>query len=159
MGGPGLIDGTVVDELDNFYIQNFIVDDVKFPSAEHYFQYKKCVDKEDFEKILNAKTGMESWVHGNNVKLRKDWETVKVEIMYEGNKAKFGQNQDLAKILTSTKGNVRFDSSTSFWNKWNGLIMERIRAELRFEDGTADETDKLTAEKLKKLMDDFKNSK
>ena len=74
--------------------------------------------------------------------------------MYEGNKAKFDQHKDLAEKLMNTKGDVIFGGSTSFWNKWNGLIMERIRAELRDRD----EEDKKTVERIKKLMEEYQKS-
>jgi hypothetical protein len=68
--------------------------------------------------------------------------------MYNGNLAKFQvsilfpvarmhasthvkQNDDLRADLLATKGKVTFDASTAFWCKWNGLIMELIREELR----------------------------
>jgi len=54
--------------------------------------------------------------------------------MYEGNLAKFQQNPKLSAELISTQGSITFDNSTAFWCKWNGLIMELIREEIRPEN-------------------------
>ncbi|CAF4075098.1 unnamed protein product, partial [Adineta steineri] len=76
--------------------------------------------------------GTSAWAAGQRVQIRSDWEAIKVDEMYNGNLAKFQQNDDLrTALINSGNGTVRFTGSTPFWNKWNGLIMERIRAELR----------------------------
>ena len=46
--------------------------------------------------------------------------------MYEGNKQKFFQNEDMKNQLIKTKGRITFGNG--FWDKWNGLILERVRA-------------------------------
>jgi ribA/ribD-fused uncharacterized protein len=154
MGGPGLIDGKVHEECDNFSVDYFDVDGVKYPTAEHYFQCQKTFVQEERDEILAKNNAINAWVLGNKVNLRPDWERIKVRVMYEGNKARFEQNPDIAKSLCSTKGRIKMSGSTSFWNHWNGLIMERIRAEMR-----DNEEDKKTAEEIKLLMDDFENGK
>ncbi|CAF5071623.1 unnamed protein product, partial [Rotaria sp. Silwood1] len=69
---------------------------------------------------------------GKTVQLRSDWESVKVDEMYKGNLAKFQQNEDLRKaLLESGTGPILFTESSPFWNYWNDLILQRIRAELR----------------------------
>jgi len=154
MGGPAFIDEIEHDECDNFYAIEFTVDGLTFYCAEQYFQYKKTFEKNEQEKLLQCKTGMKSWVEGNKVKLRPDWEEVKVNIMYEGNLARFQQNQEIREKLLSSKGTVKFYSSTTFWNNWNGLIMERIRAELRNS-----EEDRLRAEEIVGMMQEYQKGK
>lgn len=39
--------------------------------------------------------GADVWSASRSVTLRPDWEQVKVRVMYNGNKAKFEQNEDL----------------------------------------------------------------
>jgi len=94
---------------------------------------------------------MSVWSAGSRIKLRPDWEAIKVRVMYTGNKLKFEQNPELAKKLCATTGKVKFHGSTSFWCKWNGLIMERIRAELR-QNG---EEDAKVAAEIKQMMDNY----
>lgn len=129
----------------------FTVNGVEYCSAENYFQCAKTTTKEEHEYVRKSGPGMEAWGAGANVKLRKDWESVKVNEMYIGNKAKFEQNPELLKKLCSTKGNVDFGGSTSFWNKWNGLIMERLRAEFRNQD----DEDVKRAKEIKEMMEEY----
>lgn len=68
--------------------------------------------------------------------------------MYEANHNKFSQNKELADTLTGTKGEIYFGEG--FWGKWNGLILTRIRAELR--NGKDDDK---TVEDIKQQMRDY----
>jgi len=133
MGGPGKSDGRVIKCVDNFLPTKFVVNNVEYCSAENYFQAAKCTTKEEFEKVRRGGCGADVWMVGSSVNLRPDWEEVKVRVMYEGNKAKFEQNEKLKDQLLITKGRITFDNSTAFWCKWNGLICELIREELRGE--------------------------
>lgn len=132
MGGPGDVDGKQHPETDNFLPANFVINGITYPSVENYFQCAKTTNAADRDMILKSGTGNSAWAAGQRVQIRDDWEAIKVEEMYKGNLAKFEQNPELRNALISS-GNaaVRFTGSTPFWNKWNGLIMERIRAELR----------------------------
>ncbi|CAF1468845.1 unnamed protein product [Didymodactylos carnosus] len=152
MGGPSFIDGKCHEETNNFQACRFEVDGIEYCSAENYFQTQKGTTTEAREKVRNSGPGAACYMAGSYVHpLRPDWESVKVQVMYDGNKAKFEQNSEFAKALMSTKGDVRFGSSTTFWNTWNGLIMERIRAELR-RNGPEDEE---TVKRIKELMDKY----
>ncbi len=144
MGGPGLIDGKTHKECDNFSVNPFVVDGVEYLTAEHYFQVQKTDIESERKEILKSKSPLDAWILGNQVTLRSDWEKIKVRVMYEGNLERFLQNPQIAETLCSTKGSIVMSGSTTFWNKWNGKIMERIRAELRGKDD-----DLIFAEKLK----------
>jgi len=133
MGGPGLIDGKTVHAVDNFLPSTFEVEGVEYYSAENYFQCQKCLNKDEFERVRKSGCGADVWGAGSRVQLRPDWEIIKVRKMYEGNKAKFEQDEKLRQKLLATKGEVTFHGSTAFWCKWNGRIMELIREELREE--------------------------
>jgi hypothetical protein len=152
MGGPSTIDGKSHPETDNFLPCKFIIDGITYSSAENYFQCAKATNDADRYMVLNSGSGCAAWAAGNKIKIRSDWETVKVDEMYKGNLAKFQQNEDLRNaLLSSGTGSVRFGGSTGFWNKWNGLIMERIRAELR-QNG---EDDARRAAEVRDEMDKF----
>ena len=71
--------------------------------------------------------------------------------MYNGNKAKFEQNPKLQESLCQTEGRIIFSDSSSFWSKWNGLIMERLRAEFR-KNGKEDEKE---VESIKLKMEEY----
>jgi ribA/ribD-fused uncharacterized protein len=123
MGGPGIINGKEYYCVDNFQKCKFMLDDKEYCSSENYFQSQKATNEEDFEKIRKSGPGMECYSLGGKIELRSDWEKVKVEVMYIGNKAKFEQNKKFAKELTSSTGKIVFEQSTFFWNLWNGIFI------------------------------------
>lgn len=68
------------------------------------------------------------------VSLRKDWEMVKVRVMYTGNRAKFEQHPALAQSLVSTgNAKISFHASSDFWCNWNAIIMTLLREEFKAE--------------------------
>ena len=152
MGGPAEINGKCHRETDNFLPCKFVIDSITYSSAENYFQCAKTTNENDRNMVLNSGSGVSAWAAGQRVKIRSDWESVKVLEMYKGNKAKFEQNEDLRNdLLSSGNGSICFRGSTPFWNRWNGLILERIRAELR-QNG---EEDFQRANEIRDAMDKF----
>lgn len=67
-----------------------------------------------------------------------------MRFIFKGNKHKFEQNEELKRVLLSTSGPITFRGSTAFWCKWNGLICDLIREELR-------ESDKRDIEKINRI--------
>jgi len=152
MGGPADIDGKQHQETDNFLPCKFVINGITYSSAENYFQCAKTTNQADRDMILKSGAGCGAWAAGQRVAIRSDWEAVKVDEMYRGNLAKFQQNEDLRNaLLSSGTGSIRFTGSTPFWNRWNGLILERIRAELR-QNG---EDDARRAAEVRDAMDKF----
>lgn len=148
MGGPATIDGIVYPVTDNFWECSFKVNGKEYCSAENYFQSCKTTNEADHEFVRKSGPGMEAWNAGCKIALRPDWEEVKVNYMYEANYNKFTQNKELADTLIGTKGEIYF--GTGFWGKWNGVVLTRIRAELRNE-----KEDHEVAENMKKEMRDY----
>ena len=132
MGGPCTIDGKKYRSTDNFAQIPFQLKGKEWVSCEQYFQAQKYPDESYQEVIRAEKDGMKQWVLGQSRKHRivKNWEKVKVDIMYEANKAKFLQHPDLAAELIATSGSIR-PGGDPFWSIWNGVILTRIREELR----------------------------
>ena len=155
MGGSAIIDGEYHSETNNFLICSFFVDGLEYSSSENYFQSVKANKKEDKEFVRKeGSTGMKAWNLGNSVEIRPDWDAIRVEVMYQGNKAKFEQNKSFIEELIKTKGIIVFKSSTNFWNYWNGKIMERLRAEFRDT-----EEDRKVAEEITGLMSKYREEK
>ncbi len=126
--------------LSNFYLCKIKIDGVEYSSGEAAFQAQKCVDKEEKARFVEL-TPLLSKKFGKSVKLRPDWEKVKVDIMTEVVRAKFTQNTDLAEKLIATgdaeliEGNHWRDY---FWGMCNGKgknnlgkILMKIREELK----------------------------
>lgn len=130
MGGPAITEnGEILKEADNFFEIPFTVDGIVFHSSEQCFQAMKATDRQDFDLIRLSPPGA-AWTLGRRITLRTDWEQVKIDAMYRANREKFFQNAGAAAKLLATRGALEFRASTPFWNRWNALIVERIREEL-----------------------------
>jgi hypothetical protein len=135
MGGPCTVNGVSYDALDNFLQCSFELDGVQWTSAEQYFQAAKFLDPDYNEEIRGCHDGDACWSLGNTraYPIRDDWEAVKVDVMYEANRAKFSApgNEALREALLSTGTGQIQAYGFPFWAKWNGILLERIREELR----------------------------
>jgi len=86
--------------------------------VEHAFQAEKCLDSQAQKEIRNAETPGMAKKLGGTVKLRDDWEQIKIPTMTELVWLKFEQNPFLSDKLVDTKyayiveGNYRHDN---FW--------------------------------------------
>ena len=113
-----------------------------WPTSEHYFQAQKFKDAKVKEKIRKAKTPSLAARMGRDrsLKLRRDWESVKVGVMTEAVRAKFAQHEDLRELLLST-GDAQLVEHTdrdAYWGDGGdgsgknmlGRILMRVREEL-----------------------------
>jgi len=147
MGGSAFIEGKEYKEFDNFYECKFRDSNENiFISSEHYYQYSKCVN--DFDRARVLKSSIENvYSVGQSVVLREDWEKIKLYKMYEANRMKYFQNQDLGNQLKGTIGEIIVPSimfGCLFWGagiagiydgeNWNGKILMAIRDELNGKD-------------------------
>lgn len=77
-----------------------------FHNTEQYFMYMKAVifgDKEVADKILATKNPKKAKELGRIVRNYDDkvWNDIRYKIMVDANKAKYSQNEELKKIITS----------------------------------------------------------
>ena len=87
--------------LSNFYNSPVTYDGITYQNSEAAFQAQKTLDiekRKEFSKIEPALAKRK----GMKVKLRSDWEDVRLRIMLEVCRAKFTQNPQLAKRLLAT---------------------------------------------------------
>lgn len=91
-------------EFSNFAPYSIHLDQQHWPTVEHYFQAQKFSDKNYQQKIRQANSPMLAATLGRDrkQKLRKDWESVKVQIMRKALIAKFQQHHDLRALLIGT---------------------------------------------------------
>lgn len=106
-------------EFSNFAAFPIKVDGLMWPTSEHYFQAQKFEDGSYREKIRKAKTPMiaAQWGRDRKMKLRRDWESVKVDVMLKAVMAKFSQHEELKNMLLET-GDARLVEHTendSYW--------------------------------------------
>ena len=114
-----------------------------WPTTEHYFQAQKFAGTEREEEIRQAKSPMIAARMGRSRKhrLRRDWESVKEDVMYRAVLAKFTQHDDLRAILLGTGDAILVEhtENDSYWGDGGdgsgrnrlGHILMRVRAELR----------------------------
>jgi ribA/ribD-fused uncharacterized protein len=126
--------------LSNFYTSTIYVDGKSYASVEHAYQAFKTLDPVQHETIRNAKTPGEAKKLGRAIPLRKDWETVKVDLMKDFVHRKF-ENPFLREMLLATdeadlvEGNHWNDT---FWGvcrgvgqNWLGRILMDERASIQ----------------------------
>ena len=145
MGGPARVHGRAYHSTDNFLIAPTTVDDLVYPSAEHYYQFAKFDQARGVkgcpahcEAIRLAPSGEAAWSLGQSRKfpLIPDFERHKAALMYRGVRAKFHQHPGLAAELLSTGSSpITAAPSTADWQRTNSLILERVREELRIAAG------------------------
>jgi len=87
--------------LSNFYTCEIIYEDLVFTSVEAAFQAAKCEDYAD-RLIFQKLAASEAKKAGRRVKLRADWEHVKIPIMSELVRLKFVGNSELLNKLAAT---------------------------------------------------------
>lgn len=128
--------------LSNFYFSDFTIDGITYPTVEHYFQSKKFEGEVQERYILSLDHPAQTAKEGKrrDFPLRKDWEQVKEDVMYEGIKAKFTQSLELSSKLCDTHSAELIEDSPYdyYWgvgrNKTGqnrlGVLLMRLRAEI-----------------------------
>ncbi len=106
-------------EFSNFALYPVTMKKKRWPTTEHYFQAQKFTDKKDQEAVRKANSPMLAARMGRDRKrkLRRDWESAKVNIMREAVHAKFTQHDELRELLLST-GDAKIVEHTENDNYW-----------------------------------------
>lgn len=125
--------------LSNFYNAPVSYNGLTYQNSEAAFQAQKEIRDEDRKKYTSMNPS-QAKLAGRHCKLRKDWEDIKEQTMYEIVSAKFTQNKNLAKLLIDTgnayleEGNWWYDTT---WGVCNGVgqnklgkILMRVREEI-----------------------------
>ena len=131
--------------FSNFYRHPIHVDGKRWPTSEHYFQAQKFAGTPHEEAVRLCKTPRQAADMGRSRKLplRRDWESVKDEVMYAAVRAKFTQHTDLREILlfTGTALLVEHTENDDYWGDGGdgsgrnmlGRILMEVREQLRTE--------------------------
>ena len=88
--------------LSNFYEYPIYYNKLVFCNAEAAFQAQKVINEKDQYKFINLNASQARKL-GKTVQLRKDWEEIKDNVMYEIVKRKFLTNKELQQKLLETK--------------------------------------------------------
>lgn len=142
--------------IDNFrgyyyFLSNFSDSKIEYKgytysSGEAAFQAQKN-DSHTYKHLMQFQTPKSAKREGRHVNLRKDWEQVKDQLMYEIVLAKFSQNENLKKKLLATGTKRLIEGNTWHDNEWGyctcnkcksqkkqnklGKILMKIRSELQ----------------------------
>ncbi|NET03026.1 MAG: NADAR family protein [Sphaerospermopsis sp. SIO1G2] len=90
--------------FSNFSPHGFVLDNLYWPTSEHYFQAQKFIGTPYLEQIRLLKTPKDAKKIGRktSLPLRSDWENVKDDIMRKAVLCKFTTHADIQEILLST---------------------------------------------------------
>lgn len=128
--------------FSNFSRHPVVIDDVTWPTSEHYFQARKFLDEADRDAVRAAPNGFVAAQMGRerHRSFRQDWETVRDEVMLEVLRAKFGQHDELREVLLSTQGAhlIEHTKNDRYWadggdgtgQNMLGILLEQVRGEL-----------------------------
>ena len=124
--------------LSNFYNCDIVYEGISYKSTEVAFQAQKCTDKKKKLEFSTMSPGQAKKL-GKEVKLREDWEDVKVDIMRRVVKAKFDQHIELQEQLVATGNRCLIEVNVwhdKFWGVSGGKgknMLGRILMDLRKE--------------------------
>lgn len=85
--------------LSNFWKVEIEYEDVLYPSVEHAYEAMKTTDKWIRQTIANQETAGRAKNYGKYIELRKDWESIKDNIMLELNRIKYCDRELRQKLL------------------------------------------------------------
>lgn len=117
--------------FSQWYDVYFEVDGVQYHTTEQYMMASKARlfgDEDTWSEIMNSYSPVEYKKLGRKVKGfdAAIWDEKKLDIVVEGNKAKFGQNPDLKKILLATDNSILVEASP--YDKIWGIGLDRETA-------------------------------
>ena len=129
--------------LSNFYPAEVEYDGLKYPSTEHAYQAAKTTDPAQRQRIRESQKAGDAKRFGKQVKMRSDWEQVKVDVMRDLVRQKFYKHGELKDKLLATEDAYLEETNTwndTFWgvckNKGQNLlgkILMEVRAELKIK--------------------------
>jgi ribA/ribD-fused uncharacterized protein len=94
-----------------------VIDDITYPTVEHYFQAMKTLDIEKRKEIAAAPTPGKAKRMGRQVQLRADWENIRYNVMTYAIRRKFEDSILREKLLAT--GNAELIEGTTWHdNLW-----------------------------------------
>ena len=145
------------DVFSQWHKAGFTVDGINYKTAEHWMMWKKAMmfgDAETAEKILQANHPHDAKKLGRTVKgfIKTEWEEHCKQFVYDGNHAKFTQNQRCYNALMNTGDTLLVEASpyNAIWGigldeetakktpesewpgtNWLGEVLTRLRENLK----------------------------
>ncbi len=129
--------------LSNFHRAMQEVDGKTYPTNEHYYQSQKAKNWDMQKWIASSPKAYHSMKAGRSLRPNEmvdDWENKKIQVMRNGLKAKFFENEELATALLETGDAILIEDSPSdmFWGgklegsqNMLGILLMEIRDSLQ----------------------------
>ena len=127
--------------LSNFHLVEVKLDGLPYPSTEHAYQAAKTLDIAERLMIQALPTCGQAKRTGQRLKLRDDWEQVKVSIMLDLLRQKFARGTLLGQQLDATGDRQLVEGNwwgDTFWGVCGGVgenqlgkLLMQVRAEGR----------------------------
>jgi ribA/ribD-fused uncharacterized protein len=115
--------------LSNFWDSPVYFEAKRFPSIEHAYQFAKLDDYKNYNqhlKIIHLKPGeIKKW--GRSIKIRRNWEEIKNDIMTALVFDKFYRNKELRGQLLQTDNKYLEESNSWHDNYWGNCYCEKCR--------------------------------
>jgi ribA/ribD-fused uncharacterized protein len=109
--------------LSNFYVWSIEHEGLTYRTVEHAFQASKMLDQNERRRIANMFAPGDAKRAGRRVKLREDWEKVKVGVMLDLLRKKFAPPTLLSNALLNTDDAELIEGNTwgdRFWGVCEG---------------------------------------
>lgn len=138
-------------EFSNFAAYPITIDGERWSTSEHYFQAQKFEDASARARVQRAKTPMIAARLGRDrsARLRRDWESIKRDVMRRALRAKFEQHDDLRDLLLSTGDATLIEHTENdcYWGdcgdgtgqNWLGRLLMELREGLRGETESSED--------------------
>jgi len=124
--------------LSQWYSSSFEVDDIIYPTAEHFmmaekarvFENKSSVNSELLKRIIEAPHPQKAKQLGRQIEgfTNEIWNQYRFEVVVKGSYAKFSQNKELKEFLLSTRKRVLVEASPADKVWGTGLAEDHIDA-------------------------------
>lgn len=110
--------------LSNFYPAKIMYGGIEYPTSEHMYVAMKTLNITEREHIATIETPGQVKRFGRTLTLRKDWNKIKLKMMYICVSAKFDQNIDLIDKLLATGDAELIEGNNwndTYWGVCNGI--------------------------------------
>jgi len=136
--------------LSNFYPAEITIDSITYPTSEHAFQAMKVMDRGIQMAISKApepedarRMGSKRYMEKHGIKIREDWDDIRVLIMRGIVYLKFYKHPSLFKQLIETGNEELVEGNwwnDTFWGVCNGIgenhlgkILMEVRENLKLK--------------------------
>jgi ribA/ribD-fused uncharacterized protein len=110
-----LVQGWIRNWFSNFTTSVILIDGIKWPSVENYYQAMKCANREEVLTFVNL-TPSQAKHKGRRVAVVPYWDSIKFDVMERALRVKFSQPRWQEKLLETG------DEQIIEWNNWGDRI-------------------------------------